>query len=89
MKKNLNALDIADEPPPRAARNAETAAAVAVGLPLLELLPERQRQRRWPRPVRRCRSAFGTWQWGLGMSEAVFVPKKTGANFDLPPRLRR
>jgi hypothetical protein len=30
---------------------------------------------------------FGTWQWGLGMSEAIFVPKKTGANFDLPPEI--
>ena len=30
---------------------------------------------------------FGTWQWGLGMSEAVFVPKKTGPNFDLPPEI--
>jgi hypothetical protein len=27
---------------------------------------------------------FGTWSWGLGMSEAIFVPKKKGANFDLP-----
>jgi hypothetical protein len=27
---------------------------------------------------------FGTWSWGLGMSEAIFVPKKTGPNFDLP-----
>ena len=27
---------------------------------------------------------FGTWSWGLGMSEAIFVPKKTGSNFDLP-----
>lgn len=32
-----------------------------------------------PLPLR-----FGTWSWGLGMSEAIFVPKKTGANFDLP-----
>jgi hypothetical protein len=30
---------------------------------------------------------FGTWSWGLGMSEAIFVPKKTGANFDLPPEI--
>jgi hypothetical protein len=30
---------------------------------------------------------FGTWQWGLGMSEAIFVPQKTGANFDLPPEI--
>jgi hypothetical protein len=30
---------------------------------------------------------FGTWSWGLGMSEAIFVPKKTGAHFDLPPEI--
>lgn len=35
-----------------------------------------------PLPMR-----FGTWSWGLGMNEAVFVPKKTGANFDLPPEI--
>lgn len=27
---------------------------------------------------------FGTWSWGLGMSKEVFVPKKTGYDFDLP-----
>lgn len=34
-----------------------------------------------PMPLR-----FGTWQWALGMSKdgVAFVPKKTGANFDLP-----
>ena len=32
-----------------------------------------------PLPLR-----FGTWSWGLGMSEAIFVPKKTGPDFDLP-----
>lgn len=30
---------------------------------------------------------FGTWSWGLGMNKDVFVPKKTGANFDLPPEI--
>ena len=35
-----------------------------------------------PLPLR-----FGTWSWGLGMSEAIFVPKKTGPNFDLPPEI--
>ena len=30
---------------------------------------------------------FGTWSWGLGMSEAIFVPKKTGPNFDLPEEI--
>ncbi len=36
-----------------------------------------------PMPLR-----FGTWQWGLGMSEALFVPRKTGANYDLPPEIQ-
>ncbi|MBS0416464.1 MAG: DUF1552 domain-containing protein [Proteobacteria bacterium] len=27
---------------------------------------------------------FGTWTWGLGMSKELFVPRKTGAGFDLP-----
>jgi hypothetical protein len=31
-----------------------------------------------PLPVR-----FGTWFWGLGMAQKVFVPKKLGADFDL------
>src|SRR5690606_27780220 len=35
-----------------------------------------------PLPLR-----FGTWSWGLGMSEAIFVPKQTGRNFDLPPEI--
>ncbi len=30
---------------------------------------------------------FGTWSWGLGMSEDVFVPKRTGADFDLPEEI--
>lgn len=30
---------------------------------------------------------FGTWQWGLGMSEAIFVPKQTGAGYDLPEEI--
>jgi hypothetical protein len=30
---------------------------------------------------------FGTWSWGLGMSKDIFVPKKTGPNFDLPAEI--
>lgn len=30
---------------------------------------------------------FGTWSWGLGMSKDVFVPKTTGAHFDLPEEI--
>ena len=36
-----------------------------------------------PLPVR-----FGTWGWGLGLNKAVFVPKKTGPNFDLPEEIQ-
>jgi hypothetical protein len=35
-----------------------------------------------PLPVR-----FGTWAWGLGMNKDIFVPKKMGANFDLPEEI--
>ncbi len=35
-----------------------------------------------PLPVR-----FGTWAWGLGMNEDIFVPKKVGADFDLPEEI--
>lgn len=36
-----------------------------------------------PMPVR-----FGTWFWGLGIQKEVFVPKKTGANYDLPDEIQ-
>lgn len=35
-----------------------------------------------PMPVR-----FGTWGWGLGMNKSIFVPKKYGADFDLPEEI--
>jgi len=31
-----------------------------------------------PMPVR-----FGTWYWGLGVNKSIFVPKKTGANWEI------
>jgi Protein of unknown function (DUF1552) len=30
---------------------------------------------------------FGTWFWGLGMDKDIFVPKKVGADFDLPEEI--
>ncbi len=36
-----------------------------------------------PLPLR-----FGTWFWGLGMDSEIFVPKKTGADYDLPEQLK-
>lgn len=35
-----------------------------------------------PMPVR-----FGTWGYGLGGTSSVFVPKKLGADYDLPPEI--
>jgi hypothetical protein len=35
-----------------------------------------------PLPVR-----FGTWFWGLGMNAKIFVPTKTGADFELPEEI--
>lgn len=30
---------------------------------------------------------FGTWAWGCGMSESVFVPKTLGGDYDLPEEI--
>ena len=66
----------------RVLRGILNGGAVTVGLPLLDCflngngtaLADGK-----PMPVR-----FGTWFWGCGMNKAIFVPKKTGANFELP-----
>jgi len=58
---------------------------VSIGLPLLNCFLNENGTALAsgaPIPLR-----FGTWSWGLGMSEAIFVPKKTGPNFDLPPEI--
>jgi hypothetical protein len=59
--------------------------AIAVALPLLDCFLDDNGTALAsgaPLPLR-----FGTWSWGLGMSEALFVPKKTGAHYDLPPEI--
>ncbi len=59
--------------------------AVAVALPLLDCFLNDNGTALAsgePMPVR-----FGTWFWGLGMDEKVFVPKTLGRNYDLPPEL--
>ena len=56
--------------------------AVTVGLPLLNVFLNGNGNALAdgsPMPVR-----FGTWGWGLGMSEKIFVPKQTGASWELP-----
>lgn len=58
---------------------------VTLGLPLLDCLLNDSGTALAsgaPLPLR-----FGTWSWGLGMNEAVFVPRKTGPDFDLPPEI--
>lgn len=59
--------------------------AVAVALPLLDCFLDDKGTALAsgaPLPLR-----FGTWSWGLGMSEALFVPQRTGVNYDLPPEI--
>lgn len=66
----------------RVLRGMLNGGAVTIALPLLDCFLNENGTALAsgaPMPLR-----FGTWSWGLGMSEAIFVPKKTGANFDLP-----
>jgi hypothetical protein len=60
--------------------------AVTVGLPLLDCLLNdggSALASGAPLPLR-----FVTWFWGLGGASSVFVPKKSGADFDLPEELQ-
>lgn len=66
-------------------RGTLNGAAVSVALPFLDAFLDgngRALASGAPIPLR-----FGTWSWGLGMSRDVFVPKRTGANFDLPEEI--
>lgn len=59
--------------------------AVSIGLPLLECFLNDHGTalaNGAPLPVR-----FGTWFWGLGMNEKIWVPDKIGADYDLKPEL--
>lgn len=60
-------------------------AAVSVALPLLNCFLNNSGTALAsgdPLPVR-----FGTWLWGLGIQKSIFVPKKTGPNYDLPEEI--
>ena len=66
-------------------KGALNGGVITVGLPLLDIFLNDYGTAYadgTPIPMR-----FGTWSWGLGMSESIFVPKKTGANFDLPDEI--
>ena len=69
----------------RVLRGMLSGGAVTVGLPLLNVFLNGNGTALAdgaPLPVR-----FGTWSWGLGLTKQIFVPKKTGANFDLPEEI--
>jgi len=66
-------------------RGTLNGSAVTIALPLLDCFLDANGTALAsgaPIPLR-----FGTWSWGLGMSAAVFVPKTTGADFDLPEEI--
>lgn len=67
-------------------RGIVNGAAVSVALPLLDCFLDGNgtalAATGAPVPTR-----FGTWFWGLGMNSRVFVPKKYGADFDLPEEI--
>jgi hypothetical protein len=66
-------------------RGTLNGAAVSVALPFLDTFLDgngKALASGAPLPMR-----FGTWSWGLGMNKEVFVPRKTGPNFDLPPEI--
>ena len=69
----------------RVLRGIVDGGAVTVALPLLDCFLNGNGNALAdgkPMPVR-----FGTWFWGCGMNKAIFVPKKTGANFELPEEI--
>ncbi len=69
----------------RVLRGMLNGGAVTVGLPLLNVFLNGNGTALAsgePMPVR-----FGTWSWGLGMNSKVFIPKKTGADYDLPEEI--
>jgi hypothetical protein len=70
----------------RILRGVLDGAAVAVALPFLECYLNGNGTalaNGAPIPVR-----FGTWFWGLGMDSVAFIPKKVGADYDLPPQIQ-
>lgn len=69
----------------RVLRGMLNGTAVSVALPLLNCFLNENGTafaNGTPLPVR-----FGTWAWGLGMNKDIFVPKKLGADFDLPEEI--
>lgn len=69
----------------RVLRGMAHGSAVAVALPLLNcFLNDNGTALANGAPIPQ---RFGTWSWGLGMSESIFVPKRTGRGYDLPEEI--
>ncbi len=69
----------------RVLRGMLNGSAVAVALPLLDCFLNDNGTalaNGAPMPIR-----FGTWGWGLGMNKSIFIPKKTGKDYDLPEEI--
>lgn len=69
----------------RVLRGMLNGVAVTVALPFLECFLNGNGDALadgTPLPVR-----FGTWFWGLGVNAPIFVPKKLGTGYDLPPQI--
>lgn len=67
-------------------RGAFNGAAVAMAIPLLDCFLDGNGlalASGAPLPVR-----FGTWFWGLGVTEDRWKPTKLGLDYDIPPELR-
>jgi hypothetical protein len=67
-------------------RNALKAAGVTVSLPFLNYFLNGNGNALadgTPIPVR-----FGTWFWGLGMTQNIFIPNKIGKDYDLPEEIK-
>ncbi len=69
----------------RVLRGMFNGCATTVALPLLDCFLDNKGTAfasGEPLPAR-----FGTWFWGLGMDQQIFVPKKVGADYDLPEQI--
>jgi len=69
----------------RVLRGILNGGVVSVALPLLDVFLNSNGNAMAngaPLPVR-----FGTWSWGLGLTKQIFVPKQTGAAYELPEEI--
>ena len=69
-------------------RGTMAGAGIAVGVPILDaFLDNSGKAFAATTGGGRLPMRFGTWFWGCGMIPDRWQPKRTGANYDLPPQL--